>query len=70
LMVKELNGETYVFAVNRETKGCQAQITLDGAKPTSNIEVLFENRSIHLDGNGWTDSFQPFEVHVYRLKSR
>jgi hypothetical protein len=70
LMVKQLNGEIYVFAVNRETKGCQAEITLTGPKPASDIEVLFENRSINPNGKGWTDSFQPFEVHVYRLKSR
>lgn len=70
LMVKELDGQTYVFAVNRETKACQATLSLAGTKPASNIEVLFESRSVTGDRKGWTDSFRPFEVHVYRLKTR
>lgn len=70
LMVKELDGQVYVFAVNRETTACQATISLKGVPTFSNIEVMFENRSVTGGRSGWKDAFRPFEVHVYRLQAR
>ncbi len=66
-MVKELDGRTYVFAVNREPASTQARISLKGAKAAANVEVLFENRTLPASRNGWTDQFGPLEVHIYRL---
>jgi hypothetical protein len=68
LLVKQWNGQTYVIAVNREPTDFAAKVHLGGVKPTSTIEVLFENRTLIPAGNGWTDQFAPFAVHVYRLK--
>jgi len=70
LMVKELDGYAYIFAVNREPKSCLAQLSLDGAPTVSDIEVLFENRTLPRGRRGWADEFKPLEVHVYRVKTR
>jgi len=70
MMVKQLDGRTYLFAVNREPTSTQAQITLKGARLASDVEVLFENRKLPAVGNAWTDQFAPLEVHVYRLTAK
>jgi hypothetical protein len=34
------------------------------------VEVLGENRNLELGNGELTDSFQPYEVHLYRLLSK
>ena len=63
-MVKELGGSVYVFAVNRDSKECQAAFSVPGKWKA---EVLFEGRSVNVDGASWKDDFKPLEVHVYKL---
>ena len=31
------------------------------------VEVLFEDRHVAINENSWTDDFNPYEVHVYRI---
>jgi hypothetical protein len=70
LLVKELDGFAYVFAVNHEAERVQGKLILDGAQIASDIEVLFENRTLRQERRGWTDDFKPLEVHVYRVRTR
>jgi len=70
IMVKELDGRTYVFAVNREPEPCGAGFLLSGTAADSKLDVLFENRAIQAKNGGWKDDFKPLEVHVYRLSAR
>lgn len=69
VMVKEVAGEVYVIAVNRETQACHARFTLALPAAISRVEVKFENRALSRQGKQWEDDFQPLEVHVYRLKT-
>ena len=66
-MVKESGGSVYVFAVNRDPKECQAAFSVPGKWKA---EVLFEGRSVNVDGASWKDDFKPLEVHVYKLTAR
>lgn len=67
LMVKKLGGETYVFAVNHDTKACTVKLSLPGMTASSLVEVLFETRSVAAADGAWQDDFKPLEVHVYKV---
>lgn len=66
-MVKQSQDALYVFAV--DMKGKRARTTLQ-LKDIGNAqaEVLGEDRSIHIRGGRWTDDFDPWDVHLYRIK--
>ena len=68
-MVKESGGSVYVFAVNRDSKECQANFAMQGLGK-SKAGVLFEGRSINVSGESWKDGFKSLEVHVYKLTAR
>lgn len=67
-MVKRLNGQTYVFAVNHDTKACTVKLSLPGTTASASVEVLFEKRSVNAENGAWQDDFKPLEVHVYRVE--
>ncbi len=69
-MVKEVGGQVYLFAVNREPTACSAGFRLDGIQSKRQVEVLFEGRKIQAADGIWKDDFKPLEVHVYRLSTR
>lgn len=68
MMVKEFNGDLYVFAVNREPAKVRAQFAFKRKGVPENVEVLFEERTLSTHGRRWTDEFKPLEVHVYRIR--
>ncbi len=47
----------------------KVQFTLPGGVRPSQIEVLGENRTLSVLNGVFTDSFEPFETHVYRFTS-
>jgi hypothetical protein len=61
-------GSYLLLAVNVDDAVLTATVTLP--KPLNNIRVLFENRtapSADATRTRFTDRFEPFDVHVYRL---
>jgi hypothetical protein len=69
-MVKDLGAETYVIAVNRTARGQEATIALPDLASDSNVEVMFEGRTLTPVNERWADRFEPLDVHVYRTKRR
>ncbi len=69
-MVKEIGGQVYLFAVNREPGEYKASFTLAGIKHGKPAEVLFEGRQVQTTAGVWADNFKPLEVHVYKLPAR
>lgn len=67
VMTKRHNNGTYVFAVEMEGKQASADFKLSSGKPAQTIEVIGEDRSIALREGGFTDTFKPWDVHLYRL---
>lgn len=67
-MVKRVNGDWYVFAVNSATTPCTGSFKLAGVEG-GKLEALFENRTLAGKDGAWTDAFKPLEVHVYKLSS-
>jgi hypothetical protein len=66
-LVKNLDGELYLIAVNTSDKECKA--TMDVGVPIeTKISVMFEGRfALDVQGTKLTDHFKPLEVHVYDL---
>jgi hypothetical protein len=54
----------HLFAVNNTKNIVTATITLNAS--AASIDVLYEDRSIP-GGTSFKDTFQPYEVHLYRL---
>jgi hypothetical protein len=61
-------GATYVFAVAMRPRGCEPTITIPGVK-TATAEVLGESRTVPVRGGKLTDRFDPYGVHLYRLRT-
>lgn len=66
-LLKELDGELYLIAVN--TRDQPLKVTFDvGQDLPSKISVMFEGRyAMNIQNTKLTDGFKPMEVHVYDL---
>jgi uncharacterized ParB-like nuclease family protein len=67
VMVKKLDGQTYVFAVNHTNGPCKIGFSLKNQAAAGPIDVLFEARSVASEKGSWQDDFRPLEVHVYKV---
>jgi len=63
--VKIVNGTGYLFAYNATNTTAAATFTWNTA--TGVVQVNAENRTVAASGNSFTDSFGPFQAHVYVL---
>lgn len=66
-LTKRHNNGRYVFAVEMEGKGTSADFKLSSGKPAQTVEVIGEERSITARNGGFSDSFKPWDVHLYSL---
>ncbi len=57
----------YLFSVMHETPG-KITFTLPGVKGDSKVTVLGENRTIDAKDGVFTDTFAPWDVHIYQIK--
>jgi hypothetical protein len=67
-MVKRASGVLHVFAVAMRETATTATFTLPDLKGRHAIEVLEENRSLTVSDGVFQDRFEPWDVHLYRLK--
>ena len=70
LMVKKHEGTTYLFAVGMRDGATTGTFKLGGVVGERTIEVIGENRKIAVAGGSFTDRFDPWDVHLYRLTAR
>ncbi len=66
VLLKKADGKTFLLAANSSKENVTASFALTGLRPG---KVLFENRSIFVTENGFTDAFKPYEVHVYEFET-
>jgi hypothetical protein len=67
VLARQWNGHTVLLAVNDTNKEVQADLdwkTLPAAKNPS-VKVLFENRSVTPQSGVLSETFAPYDVHVY-----
>lgn len=71
-MTKKFGGATYVFAMGNGNAsnilGAQVTATITIADKTlKNISVENENRDLTITNGAFTDTFAPYEVHIYKI---
>lgn len=66
-MVKYLDGSAYVFAMTDGTGGGR-KFTLPAGIHAKSAQVMFENRTIPITGDTWSDTFaHEYSYHVYKI---
>ncbi len=68
VMVKRRGDEVYLFAVGMRNAPTRGRFSLDGLGEVERVEVLWEGREVRAEGGRFEDAFEPYDVHVYRMK--
>jgi hypothetical protein len=61
------DGKTYYVVLNFSDQTVTKNVTLQGVDPSAAVTVNGEGRSLTLNGGALSDTFAPFEVHVYQV---
>jgi len=65
---RRVGSDTYIIALNRSAAPVVAgTMSVLGVAVPPSVTVWNENRELATSGNHFSDSFGPYEVHVYRL---
>jgi hypothetical protein len=67
-LVKRHDGALYVFAVAMRGGKTATRFKIASREAAAKVEVLGENRSLELKDNEFHDDFEPWAVHLYRLR--
>ena len=67
-MLKQYDDATYLFAVAMRDGQTTATFTLPDLPDTATAEVLEEGRTLSVADGKFTDDFQPYEVHLYKIQ--
>lgn len=67
ILVKRHEGKTYIITVNSSKEPVDARFAIPGLK-ASEVEVMFEDRSIKASAETFEDKFEGFQRHVYVIK--
>jgi hypothetical protein len=59
------DGGVYLLSVNASDRERQATFQLPAGSKASEVRVLFEDRKLSVKDGAFTDSFRPYDVHVY-----
>jgi len=70
LMVKRQGRELTLCAVGMRNAATTGTFTVPAAAEGASVEVIGESRTLPLKSGRFSDSFQPYDVHLYRLKSK
>ena len=68
-MVKRHEGATYVFAVGMRDGATTARFEVAGVPGAARVEVLGEDRTLAVNGGVFEDRFEPWGVHLYRIRT-
>jgi len=66
-MVKQLDGTTYLFAAAVRDGATDATFTFTRAMGGNVVETLGENRTLAITNNSFSDHFDTWAVHLYKL---
>ena len=67
-MVRRHDGATYLFAVAMRAGETTVTFKLNGLEGIKPVEVIGENRNLSATNGVFTDRFQSWDVHLYRVK--
>jgi len=67
IMVKRHGPAVYLFAVAMREGQTRARFSIQGLTGPLSVEVLGEQRTLHLKDGVFEDDFTPWDVHLYRI---
>jgi len=70
VMAKDYKGARYLFAVGMRNDKTKATFTAPALKGSLTVDVLGENRTILSKDGIFTDSFEAWDVHLYRITDK
>jgi len=62
-------GDRYLIALNAYNEPTEATFAVKGLPVGTRVEALFEDRVVESQAASFTDSFTPYQLHVYRLEA-
>ena len=65
ILVKVHNNKTYLITANADKN--PIKITFKSLKNYTKGKVLSENRTLQIEDGKMTDTYKPFDVHIYEL---
>jgi hypothetical protein len=68
ILLKKVDGVTYLLTVNSDKN--PVNVSLNGLVNYKNASVLKENRNFKIENDRLTDTFKPFDVHIYKLADK
>ena len=66
-VLKRHRDGSFVFAVNLQNQPVRATFAMREAPAGTEANVLSESRRIAIQAGGFTEEFQPYSVHLYRI---
>jgi hypothetical protein len=69
LLAKRDGDDVWVIAVGMRNGAAEATFRWSAAGSAREVEVWGEGRSLTLERGAWRDRFEPWGVHVYRLRA-
>ncbi len=70
VMTRKYKGERYLFAVGMRDGITKAKFTIPALESSRAIKVLGENRTILSKDGVFSDSFEAWDVHLYRVEGK
>ena len=68
VMVKRLDGTTYVFAVSMRDAPAKASFEVKGIPEKAVAEIIGGDRKIEVSGGKFEDQFQGYEVKLFKVR--
>lgn len=68
VMVKRYDGAVYLFAAGMRNGATSASFLVSGVPEQATAEVIGEGRSIEVVKGVFRDAFEPYGVHLYKIK--
>ncbi len=68
MLAKRHANAVYIFAVRMEGTPARATFTLPGAPAAAKATVIDEQRTLTLERGSFSDTFEPYGVHLYEIK--
>ena len=69
-LARRLGNRLYVLAINATPEPLASVRFSHGDVQSPAAKVLFERRDTPISGDSWTESFQPYQRHVYSIPAR
>ena len=68
VMMKQDGIAIYLFAVGMRNQPTEATFSIKDFPISTNIEVVGENRTRKVEQGTFSDTFQPYDVHIYKIR--